>query len=126
MGKYGTDLTGLGAYEGGVNNDKGSPLVSTNSDGEKSLLLGPAASGEVLSNVANGNFEVLPDDPSSAISEDNPLPYFTVTDASSGRIVATSEPSTLAVGQNLLRFTLTNAIAADELTFSRYVPIPTS
>ena len=126
MGKYGTNLEGFGAFEGGVNADNGSTLVSTNSDGEKSLLLGPATSGEVLSNVANGNFEVLPEDASSAISEENPLPYFTVTDASSGRIVATSEPSTLAAGQNLLRFTLTNAIAADELTFSRYVPIPTS
>lgn len=126
MGKYGTNLEGFGAFEGGVNADNGATLISTNSDGEKSLLLGPATSGEVLSNVANANFEVLPQDPSSAISEENPLPYFTVTDASSGRIVATSEPSTLAVGQNLLRFTLTNAIAADELTFSRYVPIPTS
>ena len=126
MGRYGTNLEGFGAFEGGVNADNGATLVSTNSDGEKSLLLGPATSGEVLSNVANGNFEVLPEDPSSAISEENPLPYFTVTDASSGRIVATSEPSTLAAGQNLLRFTLTNAIAADELTFSRYVPIPTS
>jgi hypothetical protein len=126
VGKYGTNLEGFGAFEGGVNADNGATLVSTNSEGEKSLLLGSATSGEVLSNVANGNFEVLPKDPSSAISEENPLPYFTVTDSSSGRIVATSEPSTLAVGQNLLRFTLTSAIAADELTFSRYVPIPTS
>jgi hypothetical protein len=126
MGKYGTDLTGFGAYEGDVNADNGATLVSTNSDGEKSLLLGPAASGEVLSNVANGNFEVLPQDPSSAISEENPLPYFTVTDSSSGRIVATSEPSTLAVGQSILRFTLTDAVDDDELIFSRYVPMPTS
>jgi hypothetical protein len=126
MGKYGTNVTGLGAYEGDVTADNGATLVSTNSDGEKSLLLGPAASGEVLSNVANGNFEVLPDNPSAAISEENPLPYFTVTDSSSGRIVATTEPSTLAVGQSILRFTLTDAVDEDELMFSRYVPIPTS
>jgi hypothetical protein len=126
MGKYGTDLTGFGAYEGDVNADNGATLVSTNSDGEKSLLLGPAASGEVLSNVANGNFEVLPDNPSAAITEENPLPYFTVTDSSSGRIVATTEPSTLAVGQSILRFTLTDAVDDDELIFSRYVPMPTS
>ncbi len=126
MGKYGTNLEGFGAFEGGVNADNGATLVSTNSDGEKSLLLGPAASGEVLSNVANGNFEVLPEDPSSAISEENPLPYFTVTDSSSGRIVAKTEPSTLAVGQSILRFTLTDAVDDDELIFSRYVPIPTS
>jgi hypothetical protein len=126
MGKYGTNLEGFGAFEGGVNADNGATLVSTNSDGEKSLLLGPAASGEVLSNIANGNFEVLPNNPSAAISEENPLPYFTVTDGSSGRIVATTEPSTLAVGQSILRFTLTSAVANDTLMFSRYVPIPTS
>jgi hypothetical protein len=127
MGKYGTDYTGFGAYEGGVNADNGAALVSTNSDGEKSSLLGPAALGEIFYGaVANGNFEVLPEDPSSAISEENPLPYFTVADGSSGRIVATSEPSTLATGQSLLRFTMTSALAGDTLLFTRYVPVPTS
>jgi hypothetical protein len=33
MGKYGTNLEGFGAFEGGVNADKGAPLVSTSSDG---------------------------------------------------------------------------------------------
>jgi hypothetical protein len=127
MGKYGTNLEGFGAFEGGVNADNGATLVSTNSDGEKSTLLGPAALGEIFYGaVANGNFEVLPEDPSSAISEENPLPYFTMADTSSGRIVATSEPSTLAVGQNLLRFTMTSALAGDTLLFTRYIPVPTS
>jgi hypothetical protein len=127
MGKYGTNLEGFAAYEGGVNADNGATLVSTNSDGEKSLLLGPAVLGEIFYGaVANGNFEVLPNNPSAAISEENPLPYFTLTDTSSGRIVATSEPSSLAVGQNLLRFTMTSALAGDTLLFTRYVPVPTS
>ena len=127
MGKYGTNLTGLGAYEGDVSADNGSTLVSTNSDGEKSSLLGPAVLGEIFYGaVANGNFEVLPDNPSAAISEENPLPYFTVADGSSGRIVATSVPSTLAVGQSLLRFTMTSALAGDTLLFTRYIPVPTS
>jgi hypothetical protein len=127
MGKYGTNVTGLGAYEGDVNADNGATLVSTNSDGEKSLLLGPAVLGEIFYGaMANGNFEVLPNNPSIAISEENPLPYFTMTDTSSGRIVATSEPSSLAVGQNLLRFTMTSALAGDTLLFTRYVPVPTS
>jgi hypothetical protein len=127
MGKYGTNLEGFGAFEGGVNADNGATLVATNSDGEKSSLLGPAALGEIFYGaVANGNFEVLPDNPSAAISEENPLPYFTMTDTSSGRIVATSEPSSLAVGQNLLRLTMTSALAGDTLLFTRYVPVPTS
>ena len=127
MGKYGTNLEGFGAFEGGVNADNGATLVATNSDGEKSLLLGPAVLGEIFYGaVANGNFEVLPNNPSAAISEENPLPYFTMTDTSSGRIVATSEPSSLAVGQSLLRFTMTSALAGDTLLFTRYVPVPTS
>jgi hypothetical protein len=127
VGKYGTNLEGFGAFEGGVNADNGATLVGTNSDGEKSTLLGPAVLGEIFYGaVANGNFEVLPEDPSSAISEENPLPYFTMADTSSGRIVATSEPSTLAAGQNLLRFTMTSALAGDTLLFTRYIPVPTS
>jgi hypothetical protein len=126
MGKYGTNVTGLGAYEGGVNADNGATLVSTDSDGEKSQLFGPAALREQLAGVANGDFEVLPDNATGSISESNPLPYFTFTDNSSGRIVATIADSTLATGQTVLRFTLTSAVAADSVSFSRYVPITTS
>lgn len=126
MGKYGTNQTGLGAYEGGVNGDSGATLVATNSDGEKSQLFGPAALREIQAYVANGDFEVLPNDATAAISESNPLPYWSFTDNSGGRIVATSAPSTLAVGQNILRFTLTNAVNTDEVYFTRYVPVPTS
>jgi hypothetical protein len=126
MGKYGTNLEGFGGFEGGVNGDSGATLVATNSDGEKSQLFGPAALREIQANVANGDFEVLPNDATAAISESNPLPYWSFTDNSGGRIVATSAPSTLAVGQNILRFTLTSAVNADEVYFTRYVPVPTS
>jgi hypothetical protein len=126
MGKYGTNLEGFGAFEGDVNADNGATLVATNSDGEKSQLFGPAALREIQANVANGDFEVLPNDATAAISEENPLPYWTFTDNSGGSIVATSAPSTLAVGQNILRFTLTDAVDTDEVYFTRYVPVPTS
>jgi hypothetical protein len=126
MGKYGTNLEGFGGFEGDVNADNGATLVATNSDGEKSQLFGPAALREIQANVANGDFEVLPKDATGAISEENPLPYWSFTDNSGGRIVATSAPSTLAVGQNILRFTLTNAVNTDEVYFTRYVPVPTS
>jgi hypothetical protein len=126
MGKYGTNLEGFGAFEGDVNADNGATLVATNSDGEKSQLFGPAALREIQANVANGDFEVLPNDATAAISESNPLPYWSFTDNSGGRIVATSAPSTLAVGQNILRFTLTDAVDTDEVYFTRYVPVPTS
>jgi hypothetical protein len=126
MGKYGTNLEGFGAFEGGVNADNGATLVATNSDGEKSQLFGPAALREIQAGVANGDFEVLPNDATGAISESNPLPYFSFTDNSGGRIVASIADSTLAPGQTVLRFTLTNAVNADEVYFTRYVPIATS
>jgi hypothetical protein len=126
MGKYGTNLEGFGAFEGGVNADNGATLVSTNSDGEKSQLFGPASLREIQAGVANGDFEVLPNDATGAISESNPLPYFSFTDNSGGRIVASIADSTLAPGQTVLRFTLTNAVNADEVYFTRYVPIATS
>ena len=126
MGKYGTNLEGFGAFEGGVNADNGATLVSTNSDGEKSQLFGPASLREIQAGVANGDFEVMPNDATGAISEENPLPYFSFTDNSSGRIVASIADSALAPGQTVLRFTLTNAVNADEVYFTRYVPITTS
>jgi hypothetical protein len=126
MGKYGTNVTGLAAYEGDVNADNGATLVSTDSDGEKSQLFGSAAIREIQAGVANGDFEVVPNDATGAISESNPLPYFSFTDNSSGRIVATIADSTLAPGQTVLRFTLTSAVSADEVYFTRYVPITTS
>jgi hypothetical protein len=126
MGKYGTNVTGLAAYEGDVNADNGATLVSTDSDGEKSQLFGPAALREIQAGVANGDFEVVPDDATGDISESNPLPYFSFTDNASGRIVATIADSTLAPGQTVLRFTLTSAVNADEVYFTRYVPITTS
>ena len=83
MGKYGTNLEGFGAFEGGVNADKGAPLVSTSSDGETSLLFGPAALREIQAGVANGDFAIPPDDASATITDENPLPYWTFTDTSS-------------------------------------------
>jgi hypothetical protein len=126
MGKYGTNLEGFGGFEGDVNADNGATLVSTDSEGENSQLFGPAALREIQAGVANGDFEILPVDAASAISDENPLPYFSFTDNSSGRIVASIADSTLATGQTVLRFTLTNAINADEVYFTRYVPVPTS
>jgi hypothetical protein len=83
VGKYGTNLEGFGAFEGGVNADKGAPLVSTNSDGETSLLFGPAALREIQAGCANGDFAIPPDEADATITDENPLPYWTFTDVNS-------------------------------------------
>lgn len=79
MGKYGTNLEGFGGFEGGVNADKGAPLVSTSSDGETALLFGPAALREIQAGVANGDFAIPPDAAGDTITAENPLPYWTWT-----------------------------------------------
>jgi len=126
MGKYGTNLEGFGGFEGGVNADKGAPLVSTSSDGETALLFGPAALREIQAGVANGDFAIPPDAAGDAISESNPLPYFTAQDFGNGRITAAIADATLAAGQQVLRFTMTNAVNNDYFFIDRFVSIPTS
>ena len=128
MGKYGTNLTGIGAYEGGVNNDKGAPLVSTNSDGETALLFGPAALREIQAGVANGDFAIPPDQATSTITEDNPLPYWTFTDVNSAGAITAAIVSDAGAGSgNVLRFTVASGtLTGKSATLTRYIPVPSS
>lgn len=121
MGKYGTDYTGLGAYEGGVNNDKGSPLVANNTDGATSLLFGPAALREIQAGVANGDFAIPPDQAGDAISDENPLPYWTLTGNTSTTVII--EADATAASGNVLRFVNLSA-STDVRYLTRYIAIP--
>lgn len=128
MGKYGTNVTGLAAYEGGVNNDKGAPLVANNTDGETSLLFGAAALREIHAGVANGDFAIPPDQATATIAEDNPLPYWTFTDVNSaGAITAAIVADAGAGSGNVLRFTIASGtLTGKSATLTRYVPVPSS
>jgi len=128
VGKYGTNLEGFGAYEGGVNADKGAPLVSTSSDGETSLLFGPAALREIQAGVANGDFAIPPDAAGDTITEQNPLPYWTFTDVNSaGAITAAIVADSGAGSGNVLRFTIASGtLTGKSATLTRYVPVPSS
>lgn len=125
MGKYGTDLTGFGAFEGGVNADKGAPLVSTNSDGATALLFGPAALREIQSGVANGDFAIPPDAAGDTITEENPLPYWTFTDTSSAGAITCSIVADATSGSgNKLRFSVAaNTPSGKQARMTRFVPI---
>jgi len=128
MGKYGTNVTGLGAYEGGVNNDKGSPLVANNTDGETALLFGPAALREIQAGVANGDFAIPPDQADATITEENPLPYWTFTDVNSaGAITCAIVNDAGAASTNVLRFTVNSGtLTGKSVTLTRYVPVASS
>ena len=128
MGKYGTNLEGFGAFEGGVNADKGAPLVSTSSDGETSLLFGPAALREIQAGVANGDFAIPPDAAGDTITSENPLPYWTFTDVNSaGAITCAVVADANAGSGNVLRFTVASGtLTGKSATLTRYVPVASS
>jgi hypothetical protein len=125
VGKYGTNLEGFGAFEGGVNADKGAPLVSTSSDGETALLFGPAALREIQAGVANGDFAIPPDDGSATITAENPLPYWTFTDtSSSGAITCKIVDDASSGSSNTLRWSIA-AASANSLSakLTRFIPV---
>jgi hypothetical protein len=122
VGKYGTNLEGFGAFEGGVNADKGAPLVSTSSDGETALLFGPAALREIQAGVANGDFAIPPDAAGDTITEENPLPYWTVTTSGSTCSAAIVADANQGSG-NALRVTV-GAGTGGSITLTRYIPLP--
>lgn len=126
MGKYGTNLEGFGAFEGGVNADKGAPLVSTSSDGETALLFGPAALREIQAGVANGDFAIPPDAAGDTITAENPLPYWTFTDTDSNGAITCAIVSDSGSGSgNILRWTVAAGTTTGKTaTLSRYVPVP--
>jgi hypothetical protein len=128
MGKYGTNREGFGAFEGGVNADKGAPLVSTSSDGETALLFGPAALREIQAGVANGDFAIPPDAAGDTITEENPLPYWTFTDVNSaGAITAAIVADATAGSGNVLRWSVAASTATGKsATLARYVPVAAS
>ena len=125
MGRYGTNLEGFGAFEGGVNADKGAPLVSTSSDGETALLFGPAALREIQAGVANGDFAIPPDAAGDTITEENPLPYWTFTDDDSAGAITCAVVT--ADAGNSIRWTVTAGTTTGKTaTLSRYVAVPSS
>ncbi len=128
MGKYGTNLEGFGAFEGGVNADKGAPLVSTSSDGETALLFGPAALREIQAGVANGDFAIPPDAAGDTITAENPLPYWTFTDVNSAGAITCAVVADASAGSgNVLRWSVAaNTTTTKSAVLSRFIPVAAS
>lgn len=126
--RYGTDLTGLGGYEGGVTSENGAALVSTSSDGETSLLFGPAALREIQAGVANGDFAIPPDDSTATVTAANPLPYWTFTDVNSAGAITCAVVADASAGSgNALRWSVANGtVTGKSAQISRYIPVASS
>jgi len=125
VGKYGTNLEGFGAFEGGVNADKGAPLVSTSSDGETALLFGPAALREIQAGVANGDFAIPPDAAGDTITAENPLPYWTFTDVNSAGAITCAVLADANSGSgNVLKWTVASGTTTGKSAkITRYIPV---
>jgi hypothetical protein len=124
VGKYGTNLEGFGAFEGGVNADKGAPLISTSSDGGTALIFGPAASRTITAGVENGDFAIPPDAAGDTVTDENPLPYWTFTDNSSAGAITCAIVADAGSGSgNILRWTVAANTSTKAASIFRYVPI---
>ena len=123
--QYGTNLVGLAGFEGDLTADSGETLITNDSEGGGALLFGPAALREIQAGVANGDFASAPDEPDTDISEENPLPYFTLTDNSTGTITARVIEDLTAGSGNVLRITVASGTTSgNSITLSRFVPVP--
>ena len=121
---YGSDLTALTLFEGGVVSDNGASIVSTSSDGDKAILFGPAALRSIHGGITNGDFAALPDEPDVAISGENALPYFTWDNSSGTAFSAIMATDNAFVNNNqTVRILVGTAITSGTATLSRIEPI---
>jgi hypothetical protein len=122
--RYGTDLTGLGGYEGGVNSEQGAPLLSTSTDGETAILFGSSALRSIHGGITNGDFAIVPDESDVAISATNPLPYFTWDNSAGTAFSAIMATDNAFVNNNqTVRILVGTAITSGTATLSRIEPI---
>lgn len=122
--KVGGDISSLQASSGSVVDENGETIVSTDTVGGSSYILGPTLIRAIIGGVANGDFAKPPLDAEAAISDENPLPYWTwVDDTSSGRITAALVANGSAASGNVLRFTAVGAQNGDKVYLERYISV---
>ena len=128
VNRYGTDEVVFQTLTGTLQSDDGSPLLSTSSDGGTAYAIGDALSAGIYSGIQNGNLSAPPQAVGSAdpISDDNPLPYFTFVDASSGRITAYAVEDSLQANGYSIRFRAIGAQSGDKIYLERRVSAPSS
>lgn len=125
MDAYTTGGSGLSSSGGDVVADNGATLLSSNSKGDDSTLLGSAALREVQAGVANGDFALSPDDPLATITDANALPYWSFTDTNSAGAItcALVANATTASGQVLRWSVAGGTTTGKSAVLTRYVPI---
>lgn len=127
MDAYTTGGAGLSSAGGDVVADNGATIISSNSQGDDSRLLGAATLREIQAGVANGDFAITPQDPLATISDDNNLPYWSYTDVNSGgKITCALVANATTASGYVLRWSVVGdgtLITGKSATMTRYVPI---
>ena len=125
MPSYGSDYTARSQQSGDVVADGGATIISPFSEGESALLAGPALLREIQAGVANGSWEVSPQDPTAVISGENNLPYWSFTDVNSGGKITCAIVSDATAGSgNILRWSVAASTGTGlSATLRRFVPV---
>ena len=90
MPRIGSDTGFVSGNIGGLFDDQGNAIVSSDTDFGASPL-GIAARNQALYALPNPSFNITPPDPASpVVDNDNPLPYWSVEDLSDGRMTVTT------------------------------------
>ena len=90
MAQFGSDKNAISQSFVGVTDENGNSIVSTAVDFSASPL-GIAARAQALFGIPNAQFNLLPPDTSAQIEDnENPLPYWSADNLSTGRITAYS------------------------------------
>lgn len=77
VNRVGTSSGSLSEPTGGVTDELGNQLLSTDTTGAEAQTLGPQLSREIIAGVPNADFSLLPENPEAPLSENNDLPFFT-------------------------------------------------
>ena len=78
--RIGTSSGSLSEPTGGVTDELGNQLLSTDTTGGEAQTLGPQLSREIIAGIPNADFSILPENPSEQLSDANDLPFFTFAD----------------------------------------------
>ena len=117
MATYGTDKVSLQNTTGAIQNDSGSPLISTESFGSNAFIFGGITQGLIARGIENGDWGQIPfaTGTASPISDDNDLPYWTLSgtdvpisvvedvSAASGFILRANVPAGTAISSSVSR-----------------------
>lgn len=119
----GGDILPLQAGSGSIVDDNGSTLLSSDTQGGSSYILGPTMVRAIVGGVANGDFAKPPLIASDPISASNGLPYWDWSTNAGTRISAKIVADATSASGNILRFTAVGAQVGDKAYIERYVSV---